>query len=541
MRMWIAGLLFLVVSTTVNAGGTPQPSDSKPDCWHHPPNDSSSYELIVKLAPTLNPRGLFSVFSFLEHRGLHGCQQTLGRSGACLVTYSTTQHHETPDQFAQELLEKGQLRSQELRSVKIQGNPFQYVIPNAPLHFAALPRTRPSPSKATLSNETELMNLGAAVAWGQVPDDSSIVTAVIDTGVDGNHPDLKENIRQDGIDFACNSNTTCGNDTSDQVGHGTHMAGIIAGVGHDNGRGTVGVAWNTNVLPLRITTVTVASDFQGAEAIEAAIAKKVDVINASWDEPCELPLVKKAMGDAQDQGILFVVAAGNRGRDVEEAGKKTYPAAYGGAKAMIVMAVDAHDNLESISNWGQNKVDIAAPSMAFTTKKMSTSCKSTTVGCYDEISPCTSAAAAYVSGAAALLKSAHPSWRAEWLKTQLMESGVVVPALLLKSRKGVSLRLDRALQGPIQLTSPMAGASWKVDGPQSVQWTNDYPSSLCTQVTISLSTETLKDKVLVTGIDNRGAASVSLAGVAPSEHASLRVTCSPADLFSQSGEFSLTQ
>ena len=171
---------------------------------------------------------------------------------------------------------------------------------------------------------------------------------------------------------------------------------------------------------------------------------------------------------------------------------------------------------------------------------MTADCASTT-GCYEPAGPDTSVSTAYVSGAAALLKSAHPSWRAEWLKTQLIESGHVEPALVRKSKNGVSLRLDQALQSPIQLTSPMAGASWKVDGPQSVQWTNDYPSSLCTQVTISLSTETLKDKILVTGIDNRGAASVSLAGVAPSEHASLRVTCSPADLFSQSGEFSLTQ
>jgi Subtilase family len=538
MRIWIAGLLLLLVSKAVSAGGTLQPSNSKPDCWHQPPNDSSDYELIVKLASTSSPRGLFTVFSFLEQQGLHGCQQTLGRSGACLVTYSTTQHHETPDQFSQGLLGKWSLRSRGLRS---QENLLESVIPNAPLHFATLPRNRPSPSTAALSKEPELMNLGAAAAWQQVPVDSSIVTAVIDTGVDGGHPDLQENVLRNGIDFTCNSNNNCGNDTSDQVGHGTHMAGIIAGVGHDNGRGTVGVAWNTNILPLRITTVTVASDFQGAEAIEAAITSKVDVINASWDEPCELPLVKKAMADAQDQGILFVVAAGNKGRDVKEAGKETYPAFYGGAKALVVMAVDANDKLESISNWGQNSVDIAAPSKAFATMRMSGRCNSTMFGCYDEISPCTSAAAAYVSGAAALLKSAHPHWRAEWLKTQLIESGRVEPALVLKSKTGVSLKLDRALQGPIQLTSPLAGVSWKIGDPLRVQWTNSYPSSLCTQVSISLTTETLKDQVLVAGVDNSGAASVSLAGVAPSEHASLRVTCSPADLSSQSGEFSLTQ
>ena len=541
MRTWIAGLLVLLVSNTVSAGGTPRPSDSKPDCWHQPPTDSSRYELIIKFGHNFSTQSLSSVFSFLEHQGLHGCQQTLGPSGACLVTYSTSKYPETPDRLAQELLEKWRLRTHELGIVKSQGNLFEYVVPNAPLHFAVSPRTRPSPSTLTLSFQSELHRLGAAVAWQQVPLDSSIVTAVIDTGVEGDHPDLRENVQPNGIDFTCKSSSNCGNDTSDRDGHGTHMAGIIAGVGHDKGRGTVGIAWNTNILPLRITTVTVASDFQGAEAIEAAITREVDVINASWDEPCELTRVKEAMANAQDRGILFVVAAGNKGLDLEGAGKNTYPAVYGGTRAMVVMAVDAQDNLESISNWGQNTVDIAAPSMAFAPMKMSGECDSTIVGCYDEIAPCTSAATAYVSGAAALLKSAHPHWSAEWLKTQLIESGHAEPALLLKSKHGVSLRLDQALQGPIQLTSPLAQTSWKVSDPQTVQWTNRYPSSLCTQVTISLTTEAFQDKVLVTGVANNGAATVNLTGVAPSDHASLRVTCAPADLYSQSGEFRLTQ
>jgi subtilisin family serine protease len=220
---------------------------------------------------------------------------------------------------------------------------------------------------------TKNADINAPEAWDTYKGSSTFVVAVLDTGIDFNHPDLKANIWHNtkgtpdynGIDTADNDYDPC-----DTLGHGTHVAGIIGAVANNN-MGVAGVNWNVKlmtvkVFPDRSETTSIQNIIAG---IQYVVDKKnsgvnVRVINASLARPPgspELQAEKDAIAAAaRDAGILFVAAAGN---DLGNNNDSTpvYPASYDLDNIISVMATDQFDNRAYFSNYGAENVDLAAP------------------------------------------------------------------------------------------------------------------------------------------------------------------------------------
>ncbi|MDE3100400.1 MAG: S8 family serine peptidase [Verrucomicrobiota bacterium] len=195
------------------------------------------------------------------------------------------------------------------------------------------------------------------------------VVAVIDTGVDYNHPDLHDNmwVNTDGnpadgtygYDFADNDP-----DPSDSGFHGTHVAGIIAAVG-DNGMGVIGVDFEARIMALRASNDgETLADSAVIEAIDYAVRMKglgvnVVVINESFGGAGYDGAELSAMEEAGSAGIIFCCAAGNNSSDNDTT--PIYPANYGLSNEIVVAATDDNDNLASFSDYGASTVDLGAP------------------------------------------------------------------------------------------------------------------------------------------------------------------------------------
>jgi len=207
-----------------------------------------------------------------------------------------------------------------------------------------------------------------------------VTVAVIDTGIDMNHPDLAgkawvnpdetagngvdddANGRVDdvgGWDFYRNDATTF--DEADGDKHGTHVAGTIAAA-TDNGLGGAGTASGARVMPLKFLGPMGGSDTNGAAAIVYAVDEGADVINCSWGGGATSLVLSDALAYAAARGVLVVCAAGNNGTDNDVTG--FYPASYPATNVISVAALDSSDRLASYSNRGATSVDVGAPGSA---------------------------------------------------------------------------------------------------------------------------------------------------------------------------------
>ena len=209
----------------------------------------------------------------------------------------------------------------------------------------------------------------------------SVKVAVIDTGVDYNHPDLAANVNASlGYDFV-NSDA----DAMDDNGHGTHVAGIIGARG-DNGLGVKGVSPLVTIIPIKALNGGGSGDAANlAAAINHATTVGAHVINASWGSSSESKSIKSAISKFPG---LFVAAAGNTGSDAPQ-----YPAASALANIIAVAATEDKDRCVGWSTFG-TWVHIAAPGVDIL------STYPTQWGAYVKMSG-TSMAAPHVAGAAA--------------------------------------------------------------------------------------------------------------------------------------------
>jgi len=218
-------------------------------------------------------------------------------------------------------------------------------------------------------------DIDAPEAWDITTGDSSVIIAVIDSGVAWDHPDLAGNIwtntdeipgngiddddngYQDDIrgwDFLDNDN-----DPMDYHGHGTHVAGTIAGVGNNN-RGITGVMWTARIMPLRfLDAAGLGYTADAIAAIDYAIANGAIVMNNSWGGYDYSQSLSEAIERSNSANTVFVAAAGNDGLDNDST--PTYPASFPVANIISVAATDQRDNLASFSNWGVTTVDVGAP------------------------------------------------------------------------------------------------------------------------------------------------------------------------------------
>ncbi|MEV0621028.1 S8 family serine peptidase [Nonomuraea sp. NPDC050404] len=252
--------------------------------------------------------------------------------------------------------------------------------------------------------EDSVPQIGAPEAWAAGYDGTGTTVAVLDTGVDATHPDLAGKVA-DQRDF------TGENATGDPHGHGTHVAGTIAGAGTDGGKG---VAPGAKLLGGRV----LAADGYGQlswiiDGMEwAAGEKRAEIVNMSLgtQEPGG-PLTEAVTGLTKQYGTLFVIAAGNDGCDSCVGSPGDAP------EALTVGAVDKQDKLADFSSKGPIladqavKPDVTAPGVNITAAKP---------GGGEVAMSGTSMATPHVAGAAALLRQARPGLSGGELKSLLM-------------------------------------------------------------------------------------------------------------------------
>jgi subtilisin family serine protease len=190
-------------------------------------------------------------------------------------------------------------------------------------------------------------DIGATFAWDLGVGSSAITIAVLDTGIQADHPDLLGKVIP-GYNFY-----DMNNDTSDPHGHGTHVAGIAGAIGN-NGVGIAGVDWN-----VRLLAVTVVSDSGSgtespvAAAVVWAADQGADVINMSLQYAEGSVALRNAVAYAYDAGVLPIAAAGNAGSSTV-----AYPARF--PKCMAIGATNHSDLRWSSSNFGP-EIDVVAP------------------------------------------------------------------------------------------------------------------------------------------------------------------------------------
>ena len=311
------------------------------------------------------------------------------------------------------------------------------------------------------------VGVGASSAWNLTTGSQDVVIAVIDTGIDYNHPDLADNIwinpgevpgngiDDDGngyIDDIHGANTLQGaiatGDPMDDNRHGTHIAGIIGAIG-GNGIGIMGINQRVKLMPIKFMDASGAGRLSDAiTAIYYMIDMKVNhgvnikAVNNSWGGGGFSQVLEDAISRANDAGIAFVVAAGNDAMDTDLF--PTFPASYQVPNIVSVAAIDQNQNLATFSNYGASSVHIAAPGVGITSTLPG--------GLYGQLSG-TSMAAPHVTGSLGLLYTLEPNLPMADLVSRLMESGRDVDTLAnpertmsyVKSRRVVSA--TRLLEG----------------------------------------------------------------------------------------------
>ena len=343
------------------------------------------------------------------------------------VRLSSTEPRYDPQRVAV-TFRKGTSRSEAVRTIEQAGGTLEEAIPKLNAYLVGVePAQRAAVLSALRSKDTvksaaqELMSealdvtpddsawpqqsglrvAGFPAAWDVTQGSSRVVVAVLDTGVDGQHPDLRGALVP-GYDFV-NSDTN----PMDDHGHGTAVAGVIAARA-DNHLGGAGICWRCSIMPVKVLDATGSGD---DTVIAAGIVWATDhgakVINLSLGGPGSSPDLTNAIGYATGKGVIVVAAAGNSGTTTQ-----FYPAAD--PRALSVAATTVADQRYSWSNFG-SWVRVAAPG-----------CNVAPVlgGGYGNFCG-TSSAAPLVTGLIALELSAQPSATPQQLQQALV--GAVRP------------------------------------------------------------------------------------------------------------------
>ncbi len=318
-----------------------------------------------------------------------------------------------------------------------------YAEPNYLVHALVLPNDPLFSQQWALSNSgqdggTAGADIDAQQAWGITTGSSSVVVATIDSGIDYTHPDLSPNVWSSPTSFSVTNGSstiscpagshglnpvygTC--DPMDDLGHGTHVGGIIGAVGN-NALGVSGVNWNVTLLPCKfIDSTGTGSTGDAITCLDFVKMEKdagVNIIatNNSWGGSASSQSLVDAISANQADGILFIAAAGNDFSDNDVV--PTYPANIFLPNLLAVAATTRTDAEAVFSNVGAHTVHLGAPGQEIL---------STLPGAIYGLDTGTSMAAPFVTGVAALLAAADPTrdWRA--IRNLLLTGGDTLPAL----------------------------------------------------------------------------------------------------------------
>lgn len=270
-----------------------------------------------------------------------------------------------------------------------------FLLPNISLAF--------TPNDPYYSNQWYLNELNMPVVWDQSTGSSEVIIAVIDSGVDIDHPDLKNNIWRnndevpgDGIDndnngYAddlngwdfidddndphpnysadCLNNNTC---IEEAIYHGTFVSGVAAAV-TNNAQGISGISWKTKIMPIRVLDSSgIGSTLDVVNAINYAVNNGADIINLSFVGEVFDDQVELAVNNAYNQGKIIVAAGGNEGDEGVTLNLdivKRYPICHSGKNNLnTVLGVGAttqDKQLAQFSNNGSDCIDVMAPGDRF--------------------------------------------------------------------------------------------------------------------------------------------------------------------------------
>ncbi|MFE7274205.1 S8 family serine peptidase [Streptomyces sp. NPDC057623] len=293
--------------------------------------------------------------------------------------------------------------------------------------------------------DTSVPQTGAPAAHAKGLTGKGVKVAVLDTGIDTTHPDLKNQV-------VGAKNFTTSKDTADHFGHGTHVASIVAGTGAMSKGKYAGVAPGAKLLNAKVLGDEGGGDDSSILAgMEWAAAQGADIVNLSLggeDTPGVDPLEAEVNKLSKEKGILFAIAAGNEG----EGGDQTVGSPGSAADALTVGAVDRRGELGVFSSRGPTadsalKPDVTAPGVDITAALAKGSIVAREYpekpAGYVTLSG-TSMATPHVAGAAALLKQQHPDWTYTQLKTALIASAQGGSYTAFQGGAG-QIRVDRAV------------------------------------------------------------------------------------------------
>lgn len=359
--------------------------------------------------------------------------------------------------------------------------------------FVSVPVMARVPNDPLFDSQWYLETIGAPAAWDVGVGTRSTVVAVIDSGVDPDHPDIAGSIwtnpgeiSGNGIDDDANGyvddahgwdfveddatpQPTVGTAfDEDGVAHGTVVAGLIGAIGN-NGEGVAGVAWDVLIMPLRILDNLGSGDSGRArEAILYAVANGADVINLSFTGFDADKLLQNDIRDAYSAGVSVVAAVGNSdggGTDLDAT--PVYPVCFGdgGDDWVIGVAATTRDDAKaSFSNYGSDCTDISAPGEDIFGTMYQDDVWADFPSFYENGWAGTSVASPIVAGAVAVLKSAYPTLTPSLIRTVLQlsvdpltEKGTVSAGKLGPGRLNIGRAMEIAPSFASSLPSPSEG------------------------------------------------------------------------------------
>jgi subtilisin family serine protease len=304
-------------------------------------------------------------------------------------------------------------------------------------------------------------DIKASKAWQITQGSRDIVVAIIDTGIDIKHEDLKNNLWKNpgetGFDEKGKDRSTNGldddkngfiddvygwnfvsetDDLTDNHGHGTHVAGIVGAEG-DNGVGISGVSPKVSLMILKYYDPKARStdNLQNTiRAIQYATKMNAHIINYSGGGLDFSKPEYEAVKAARDKGILFVAAAGNERSNSDK--KPYYPANYALDNIVSVTAIDPGAQVLKSSNWGINTVDLAAPG-----EHIFSTLPNNQYGMMTG----TSQATAFVTGVAALIFSNNKEFDYLKVRNQIVSTADELPGMRDKARTSGKLNSWAAL------------------------------------------------------------------------------------------------
>ncbi|MEB3214910.1 MAG: S8 family peptidase [Nostocales cyanobacterium 94392] len=267
--------------------------------------------------------------------------------------------------------------------------------------------------------------VNAPEVWEQGYTGEGVVVAVLDTGVDYNHDDLKNNIWTNKGEIANNGKDDDGNgyiddvygwnfdgnnnNTMDVDGHGTHVSGTIAGTKNDIG--VTGIAYDAQIMPVKVLDdFGSGSTTAVADGIYYAVDNGADVINLSLGGSFPSFGIERAIQYANDKGVTVVMAAGNSGGETP-----LYPASYADEYGIAVGAIDENKNMASFSNRAgtDTLTYLTAPGVDIYSTLPNNK--------YDSYSG-TSMATPHIAGVVALMLSANPNLTSKQIRQTLEET-----------------------------------------------------------------------------------------------------------------------